>query len=112
MKMVIGTLMMVLLRFKTGEELKQIRWGKASARYYRLETNYFISSVGSNLLTIMARNHLWIRMLAATPLLEAEVYTLKRVVWYFEEGGMVLLSGWYGTFKWVVWYYEERGMVL
>ena len=38
--------------------------------------------------------------------------TLKRVVWYFEEGGMVLLRGWYGTLKRVVWYFEEGGMVL
>ena len=25
--------------------------------------------------------------------------TLKRVVWYFEEGGVVLWRGWYGTLK-------------
>ena len=34
------------------------------------------------------------------------------IVWYFEEGGMVLWRGWYGTLKRVMWYFEEGGMVL
>ena len=55
--------------------------------------------------------------------------TLKRVVWYFEEGGiwyfedagmrlnmeeggMVLCIGMFGTLKRVVWYFEEGCMVL
>ena len=38
--------------------------------------------------------------------------TLKRVVWYFEEGCMVLWRGLYGTLKMVVWYFEEGGVVL
>ena len=38
--------------------------------------------------------------------------TLKRAVWYFEEGGVVLWRGWYGTLKRVVWYFEEGGVVL
>ena len=53
--------------------------------------------------------------------------TLKRAVWYFEDGGMALWRGWYGTFeeggvvlwRWwygtlkrVVWYFEEGGVVL
>ena len=40
-------------------------------------------------------------------------FTFKRVVWYFEEGGVVLwrcwcgtLKRWCGTLKWVVWYFE------
>ena len=35
----------------------------------------------------------------------------KRVVWYFEEGGVVLWRGCYGTLKRVMWYFEEGGMV-
>ena len=38
--------------------------------------------------------------------------TLKRVVWYFEEGGVVHWSGWYCTLKRVMWYFEEGGVVL
>ena len=38
--------------------------------------------------------------------------TLKMVVWYFEEGGVVLWRGWCGTSKRVVWHFEEGGVVL
>ena len=38
--------------------------------------------------------------------------TLKRVVWYFEEDGALLLRGWCATLKMVVWYFEEGDMVL
>ena len=38
--------------------------------------------------------------------------TLNRVVWYFEEGGVVLYRGWCGTLKRVMWYFEEGGVVL
>ena len=45
--------------------------------------------------------------------------TLKRVVWYFEEGCVVLYGGWCGTWRaWcgtlkkVVWYFEEGDVVL
>ena len=31
---------------------------------------------------------------------------------YFEEGGMVLWRGWYGTLKRVMWYFGEGGMVM
>ena len=34
------------------------------------------------------------------------------VVWYFEEGGVVLRRGWCGILKRVVWYFEEGGVVL
>ena len=37
---------------------------------------------------------------------------LKRFVWYFEEGCVVLWRGWCGTLKRVVWYFEEGGVVL
>ena len=38
--------------------------------------------------------------------------TLKRVVCYFEEGGVELLRGSCGTLKRVMWYFEEGGVVL
>ena len=37
---------------------------------------------------------------------------LKRVVWYFEEGRVVLWRGWYGTLKRVLWYFEKGRVVL
>ena len=40
------------------------------------------------------------------------VVITKRVVWYFEEGGVVLWRGWSGTLKRVVRYFEEGGVVL
>ena len=55
------------------EETKQLRWGKSSSRYYQLAVKYFMSSVGSTLLSIMSRDHLWIKMLSSTPLVEPEV---------------------------------------
>ena len=38
--------------------------------------------------------------------------TLKRVVWYFEEGGLVLLRWWRGTLKMVLWYFDEVCVIL
>ena len=38
--------------------------------------------------------------------------TLKMVVWYFEEGVVVLRREWRGTLRRVVWYFEEGGVVL
>ena len=38
--------------------------------------------------------------------------TLKRVMWYFEEGDVLLWRGWCGTLKRAVWYFEESGVVL
>ena len=32
---------------------------------------------------------------------------MKRVIWYFEEGDVLLSRGWCGTLKRVVWYFEE-----
>ena len=41
-----------------------------------------------------------------------ELYaTLKMVMWYFEEGDVVLWRGWCGTLK-MVWYFEEGCVVL
>ena len=36
----------------------------------------------------------------------------KRVLWYFEEGGVVRRRGCCGTLKRVLWYFEEGGVVL
>ena len=36
--------------------------------------------------------------------------TLKRVVWYFEDGCVVLWRVWRGSLKMVVWYFEEGGV--
>ena len=36
--------------------------------------------------------------------------TFNRVMWYFEEGGVVLSMGLCGTLKRVVRYFEEEGV--
>ena len=36
---------------------------------------------------------------------------MKRVVWFFEEGDMVHLSGLYGALERVVWYFVVCGVV-
>ena len=37
--------------------------------------------------------------------------TLKRVMWYFGDGGVVLWRGWCATLKRVVWYFKEGDVV-
>ena len=37
---------------------------------------------------------------------------MKRVVCYFEEGDVVLLKGWDATLKRVVWHFEGGGVLL
>ena len=43
--------------------------------------------------------------------LKMVVWYFDMVVWYFEEGGVVLCRGWCGTLKRVMWYFEG-GVVL
>ena len=38
--------------------------------------------------------------------------TLKRIVWYFEEGRVVFCRGWCSVLKRVAWYFEEGDVVL
>jgi COP9 signalosome complex subunit 5 len=56
----------------TDDATNQTRWGHAHKRYYRMETSYFMSDLGSNLLSILARDHLWIRNLSAASITEQE----------------------------------------
>ena len=37
---------------------------------------------------------------------------VKWVTWYFEEGVVALQRGWCGTLKRVLWHFKEGGMVL
>jgi len=48
------------------------RWGHAYNRYYTLQVEYFMSSLGSRMLEIMSRNNLWIRVLSSSSIMEAE----------------------------------------
>ena len=41
-----------------------------------------------------------------------DIVTLKRVLCYFEEGGVVLWRGWCGTLKRAVWYFEVGSVLL
>jgi COP9 signalosome complex subunit 5 len=48
------------------------RWGHAYSRYYELSIEYFMSSLGRNLLSVMSRNSLWIRTLGTTAVIEQD----------------------------------------
>lgn len=54
------------------ESAVKTRWGNAYNRYYQLEHSYFMSSLGSNLLDIMSRNNLWVRVLSSSSIMEPE----------------------------------------
>jgi hypothetical protein len=42
-------------------------------RYYRLECTHFMSSLGGDMLAILARDHLWMRVLSSASVMEPEV---------------------------------------
>ncbi|OQS06928.1 COP9 signalosome complex subunit 5 [Thraustotheca clavata] len=48
------------------------RWGSCWNRYYALEIQYFMSSLGSNVLSVLSEKFLWMRTLSSTPMLERE----------------------------------------
>jgi COP9 signalosome complex subunit 5 len=52
------------------EEAKQLRWGKVANRYYSLSVSHFMSQCGANLLSILSRDHQWIRMLGSSDIME------------------------------------------
>lgn len=54
------------------KETMQLRWGHSPHRYYMLETTYFLSSLGNQLLDTMSRNNLWVRVLSSAGILEEE----------------------------------------
>ena len=51
---------------------RTVRWGLTYHRYYQLPITYFLSSLGSDLLSTMTRNNLWIRVLSSTSTLEPD----------------------------------------
>lgn len=53
-------------------KVRQMRWGATFDRYYAMEISYFMSSLGAQMLDVMSRNHLWIRVLASSPVMEHE----------------------------------------
>lgn len=42
-------------------------------RYYSLEIEYYMSTLSSNIMSILTENFLWMRTLGTTPQLEPEV---------------------------------------
>ena len=51
---------------------RTVRWGLTYHRYYQLPISYFLSSLGSTLLSTMSRNNLWVRVLSSASLLEVD----------------------------------------
>jgi len=54
------------------EEARARRWGISYNRYYQMNMQYFMSSLGSKMLDIMSRNNLWIRVLSSSSVMEPE----------------------------------------
>jgi len=48
------------------------RWGSAWDRYHTLEVKFFMSSLSSNVLSLISRNFLWMSAISTTPTLEKE----------------------------------------
>jgi COP9 signalosome complex subunit 5 len=57
----------------TDEKARNARWGESCISYYQLEVEYFVPSASSALLSILARDFMWTRVLSSTPMLEKEV---------------------------------------
>lgn len=55
------------------EKARNARWGESCLSYYQLEVDYFVPTLGSSLLAILARDFMWTRVLSSNPLLEKEV---------------------------------------
>lgn len=55
------------------ERARNARWGESCVSYYQLTVEYFTSSLGGTLLSILARDYMWSRELSSTPMLDAEV---------------------------------------
>ncbi|EQC28976.1 hypothetical protein SDRG_13313 [Saprolegnia diclina VS20] len=56
----------------TDDTARVERWGSCWNRYYALEVEYFMSSLGSNVLSVLSEKFLWMRTLSSTPMLERE----------------------------------------
>ncbi|KAF0689634.1 Aste57867_18933 [Aphanomyces stellatus] len=56
----------------TDDTARVERWGSCWNRYYALEIEYFMSNMGSNVLSVLSEKFLWMRTLSSTPMLERE----------------------------------------
>ena len=90
----------------TGLLLRNFLWNQSSRHNFKLSLNVFrygtLKRVRGTLKMVV-----WYFEEGDVVLWKGLYGTLKRVVWYFEKGCMVLWRGWCGTLKRVVWYFEE-----
>jgi len=54
------------------ERARNARWGESCAAYYELAVSYVVPTLTSSLLTVLARDFMWTRVLSSTPMLEKE----------------------------------------
>uniref|UniRef100_A0A7S3PF33 COP9 signalosome complex subunit 5 n=2 Tax=Aplanochytrium stocchinoi TaxID=215587 RepID=A0A7S3PF33_9STRA len=59
-------------RILTDDKSRVERWGSCWNRYHTLEISFFLSSLSSNVLSIISKNVLWMNSLTSTPILEPE----------------------------------------
>lgn len=57
---------------ETDQTTRVTRWGMTYSRYYSLPISYFMSGLGNNLLDIMSKNNLWVRILSSSSIMETE----------------------------------------
>jgi len=48
------------------------RWGLSYHRYYQLHMSYFMNSLGKQLVDVMSKNALWVRVLGSSSIMEPE----------------------------------------
>lgn len=56
----------------TDEHTRTELWGSGWNRYHTLDVQYFMSSAGASVITMLSEKVLWMRTLGSTPMLEAE----------------------------------------
>ena len=57
---------------ETDEQTRTELWGSGWNRYHTLDVEYFMSSAGASVITMLSEKVLWSRTLGSTPLLETE----------------------------------------
>lgn len=48
------------------------RWGLSFSRYYQLNLSYFMSGLGNQMLEVMSKNALWVRVLSSSAIMEPD----------------------------------------
>lgn len=56
----------------TDVSARTTRWGLSYHRYYQLKLSYFMSGLGNQMLEVMSKNALWVRILGSSSIMEPD----------------------------------------